>query len=79
MAAKPLSDEDQATPTGADGAVGLRSVTGSLINPQLATEIERSPQTRYQACLNDALPNKLAALVRELQEREDGSAPSQQR
>jgi hypothetical protein len=79
MAAKPPSDEDRATPTRADGAVGLRSATGSLTNSQLAVEIGRSLQTRYPACLNDSLPDKLAALVRQLQEREDGSAPSRQR
>jgi hypothetical protein len=79
MAAKPPSDEDHAIPTGTDGAVGLRPITDPLTNTQPATEIGRSLQTRYPACLNDALPDKLAALVRELQEREDGSAPSRQR
>jgi hypothetical protein len=52
---------------------------GSLTHAQLAAEIGRSLQTRYQACLNDALPDKLAALVRQLQEQEDGSALSGQR
>jgi hypothetical protein len=79
MAAKPPSDEDRATPTGADGAVGLRSVMGSLTHAHLAAEVGRHLQTRYQACLNDALPDKLAALVRQLQEQEDGSALSGQR
>ena len=79
MAAKPPSDEDRATVTRADRVGGLRSATGSLTNIQLAVEIGRSLQTRYQASLNDALPDKLAALVRQLQEREDGSGPSRQR
>ncbi len=66
MAAKPPPDEDRATPAGADGAVGVRSATGSLPNTQLAVEIGRSLRTRNQACLNDNLPDKLAALVRQL-------------
>ena len=79
MAAKPPSDEDRATPTGADGTVCLRSVTGSPTNTQLAAEIGRSLQLQYQVCLNDALPDKLAALVRQLQEREDETGLSGQR
>jgi hypothetical protein len=79
MAAKPLLDDKTVTSIRADGAAGLRLVTSSLTHTQLAAEIGRSLQTLYQACLNDALSDKLAALVRQLQEREDGSAPARQR
>ena len=79
MAAKPPSDEDRATPTGADGAVGPRPVMGSLTHAQHTAEIGSSLQLKYQVCPDNALPEELAALVRQLQEREDGSALSGQR
>jgi len=78
MAAKPPPDDETVTSTGADGPVGLRSITGSLTNTQLAAEIGRSLQSRYQASLNEALPEELAALVRQSQEREEQSGSSRQ-
>jgi hypothetical protein len=78
MAAKPLPDDQTVISTGAAGPVGLRSITGSLTNTQLAAEIGRSLQSRYQASLNEALPEELAALVHQLQEREEQSGSLRQ-
>jgi len=64
------------TSTRADGAEGPRSVTGSLTPAQLAAEIGLSLRSQYQVCLNESLPDELAALVRQLQEREDEAGPS---
>jgi hypothetical protein len=76
MAAKPSPDDETVASSGADGMASLRSMMGSLTNIQLAAEIGRSLQTQYQVCLNETLPDEHAALVRQLQEREDEAGPS---
>jgi hypothetical protein len=46
------------------------SFTGTLTTAQLVAEIGRCLQSQLQAFLNEPLPEELATLVRQLQERE---------
>ena len=46
---------------------------GSLTPTQLTAEIGRCLQPMYQASLTEPLPQELEALVRQLQEREQGA------
>jgi Anti-sigma factor NepR len=47
---------------------------GSQTPAQLTAEIGRCLQPMYQASLTEPLPQELEALVRQLQEREQGAA-----
>jgi Anti-sigma factor NepR len=79
MAAKPPPDDETVTSSGADDTLGLRSIADSFTNTQLAAEIGRCLQSQYQDSLKEALPDELAALVRQLQEREDETGSSRRR
>jgi anti-sigma factor NepR-like protein len=48
---------------------------GSLTPAQLTAEIGRCLRPMYQASLTEPLPQELEALVRQLQEREQGAVP----
>ena len=48
---------------------------GSQSLAQLTAEIGRCLQPMYQASLTEPLPQELEALVRQLQEREQGEVP----
>jgi hypothetical protein len=71
MAAKWPPDARTPASKATDPNAGLNSpFTGSLSAAQLTAQIGRSLQSLYQASLQEPLPEELAALVRQLEERE---------
>ena len=57
-----------------DKAGSNSSFSGSLTAAQLTAETGRCRQPMYQASLTEPLPQKLEALLRQLQEQEQGAA-----
>ncbi|WP_262268647.1 NepR family anti-sigma factor [Microvirga yunnanensis] len=78
MTAKFGSDDQSTTYDGADGRTGSNSpFNGPQPNAQLTAEIGRCLQAQYAVPSEEALPEKLADLVRRLQEQDSASQPDQ--
>jgi hypothetical protein len=64
-----------ASGSGNDKAGSNSPFDGSQTPAQLTAEIGRCLRPMYQASLAEPLPQELEALVRQLQEREQGAVP----
>ncbi len=77
MAAKFQPENGAAGLIGAGRNAGSSSAfNGSLTHAQLAAEIGRCLQSQYQGALKEPVPDKLAALLRQLQEQDRAGAES---
>jgi hypothetical protein len=70
MAADTPREEEPDSMQGKGYATANSPFSGSLLPAEIAAEIGRCLQARYQPIPEEPLPENLAALVRKLQERQ---------